>query len=169
MPRYRFQAIDETGRVVRGVMRANDKDSSREILAGESLHAKTLEEVSEDEKTTWSPRGRIKAMAQGAPAGEAHRESRIVRASLETECIRGLGQSMAGVAGLDDEDRFVFQHDSASAPLLISREEIEQVSISGLMTKVLTIVLVSGKAYEFAVGTVFPHASAKLIASTLAK
>ncbi|MEO8376535.1 MAG: hypothetical protein ABI579_02605 [Candidatus Sumerlaeota bacterium] len=169
MPRYRFQAIDETGRVVRGVLRADGDDSARDILRDEALFPKTLDAVSEDEKITWSPRNRIKAAAQ-RPASVARNNAppRIVRAPFDTECLRGFEHVAAGEAGLADDDRFVFQPKGAAA-LTISADEVEQVSIAGLLSKRLSIVLVSGKSYEFTAGTIFSKASAKLIASTLSK
>lgn len=170
MPRYRFQAIDGTGRVVRGVLRADDAESGRSVLREESLYPKTLEEVSDEEKVTWSPRNRIKAAVHGSAASHGEAVARIVRAAFATECVRGYDKSLVGEVGLADDDRFLFQpKEHGHEPLVISAADVEQVSFTGLMTKLLTIVLVSGKSYEFTAGSVFPNSSAKLIASTLAK
>jgi hypothetical protein len=159
--KLRFQAIDSNGRVVRGVLRAEDDAAARDLMREEGLFAKTLEPVDEEEKVTWSPRNRIKA-AMESRTGDSAEARRIVRSAFATRALSGVEGAPSGEAGLSEAGDFVFSPvGDAAEPLLIRREDAEQAVVSGFPVKTLRITLLSGKMYEFAAGMLLANGGAK--------
>ncbi|CAN5333939.1 hypothetical protein BH09SUM1_BH09SUM1_34090 [soil metagenome] len=165
--KFKFQAIDDAGRVVRGVLRAESAADAREMLLEENCFAKTLDEVGEDEKLTWAPRERIKRRAQEASSHSGSSVDTTIRASsFQTTAVRGFSESTIGKAGLTEAGAFAFHPRGEGAePLLIAAEQIEQASVTGFPARVLRIVLLSGKSYEFSAGYFVANSVAKSIAA----
>lgn len=59
--KFQFTAIDQGGRVRRGVLRAEDEDAAREKLLADDIVPKQLDPADEEEKVTWAPKSRYKA------------------------------------------------------------------------------------------------------------
>jgi hypothetical protein len=165
--RYSFQAIDEQGRVIRGVLRAENEEEARELLLGENVFPKRLEEAEEGVKVTWAPKGRIKAQyEQRGAGGSAEEPAKAVRALFSTTLLFGMeGAPVAGRAGLTEQNGFVFE--APGRRLQFAREEVETAAIGGFPGKVLRITLLSGKMFEFRAGVLLAAGSAREIARTL--
>lgn len=166
--KLRFQAIDQGGRVVRGVLRAESAEEAREFLTGENLFPKTLNECAGEERVTWAPKSRIKeALAAGG-----HRDSdsppRIVAASFRTVAVMGFDAHTAGEAGLGEAGDFVFLPDSG-APLRIAPGELESALVAGFPARVLRLTLINGRMYEFRAGILLAKGGARSIVRAIRK
>ena len=164
--RYSFQAVDEHGRVTRGVLKAESEEQARELLLDENVFPKQLEPAAEDEKVTWAPTRRIKEQ-YAARSSAGREEKRPVRAIFETTLLFGTDEApLPGKAGLTEQDEFVF-NPRQGEPFNFSREEVEVAAIRGFPIRVMRITMLNGRMYEFQAGMIIANGSAKEIARTL--
>jgi hypothetical protein len=171
--KFHFTAIDSRGAVMRGVLRAENEDDARDLLLSEDIFAKQLEPAPEDEKVTWSAKGRVKKRLADAATWnqqKAQENEEPVAAVFETLALTGYDAPVRGRAGLAESGAFVFQ------PLLEGKErlhlgpaDLETVSVSGYPGRVLRLTLVSGRMYEFAAGFFLTRAGAREIQRRLKK
>lgn len=168
--KFQFTAVDSGGRIVRGVMRAENEEEARELLLGEDVFPKKLNEVGEEEKVTWSPKGRIKAKVADAATwnkGAAKIDSNIDDLLLTTTAVTGFDRPLQGAAGLNADGDFVFQPRQDGETLVVRPSELEILSISGFPRRLLRLTLLSGRMYEFTAGLFLSTANAKAIVRQL--
>lgn len=166
--RFTFHAVDAGGRVVRGVMRADDEGAARESLLGEELYAKKLEPAPEETPLTWAPKRAILA-ARAAPSSPATpgEAPKIERHAFETVALHGLPERPSGTAGISPEGDLVFV---AGGRLLarVRAAQVESAAVAGFPSRLLRVVQLDGKMFEFAAGFLLANAGAKGIARELA-
>lgn len=161
--KLRFQAIDEKGRVVRGVLRAESADDARDLLLAENIFAKKLEPAEESEELTWAPKVRREARTSPNAAAAA---PKAVRALFDTTAVLGFETDRRGRAGLTETGALVFEaagHD----PLVIPAAEVEAATLAGFPRRLLRVTLLSGRMYEFTAGVLFASSSARAVAAAL--
>lgn len=165
--RFQFQAIDEHGRVVRGVFSADDEAAARELLVSEHVYPKTLTPADDDAPVTWGPRRRV------AEALEAHRRQARGerptprRAIFPTRAVAGLGPDHPeGQAGLDEAGNFVFAPTTGD-PLLLSPATIEEARLAGFPRRLLRITTLDGTIHEFTAGWILATSEARTVAKAL--
>ncbi len=157
--KFRFAAIDGTGRVLRGVLRAEGEEDARELLLSGDVYAKTLEPADEEEKATWAPRARI--MSRHASAGAAAAELRPVAGLFPTRCVAGHGAGSAGEAGFAESGEFVYTQRGGGKPLVVSPGEIEVAALAGFPRRLLRLTLLDGRMIEFDAGFLFASGGAR--------
>lgn len=165
--KFHFTAIDEGGRVVRGVLRADDEAGARDALLSENVFAKQLQRADEEEKVTWAPRGRIKARMANAATWNKQKEAadaKPVAAAFRTVVLAGHDVQGAGEAGLSEDGAFVFVPDGKDAESLrLGPEDLEIVSLVGFPMRVLRLTLVSGRMVELKAGFFVASGAARQI------
>lgn len=171
--KFRFQGIDGTGSVLRGVMRADTGEHARELLRGEGVFEKKLEPAGEEEKVTWVPRQRILSRAQGTTAGadspSRGEDVRPVRALFQTKALLGFDKPAEGRAGLTEDGTFVFEPSAREQPrLALPPEELETAHLAGFPARLLRLTLLSGRMYEFTAGFLIASGTARAIQKELA-
>ncbi len=171
--KFRFRGIDETGSVVRGVLRAEGEEHARELLLGENVFEKGIEPAGEDEKVTWVPRMRILSRAEERPgmqpAGARDADAQPVRAVFQTRAVHGYEKPVAGKAGLTEDATFVFSPEGGGAERFVARpEELETVQLAGFPFVVLRLTMLSGRMYEFEAGFLVASGNPRAIRKELA-
>lgn len=169
--KFRFVAVDGRGRVLRGVMRAENPEDAREIMLAEEVYPKQIEPADEEEKATWAPRERIKARASGAATWaekKKQEEERPVRAVFRTVGL--FGTIGPGLAGLSDGGSFVFIPEKATGEkFVVTLWELEDVRVFGFPRRVLRLTLLDGSMHEFTAGIFLTGSHAKETANHLKK
>ncbi|MCB2155432.1 hypothetical protein KQI84_11135 [bacterium] len=155
--RFRFQAVDSRGRVVREIMRADNEEEAREILLDEELFPKSLEPVGEDEKVTWVARDRVKRRA-GEAAARATETAPRVSGSVphaHTTLHRG-NESVQGLLGVREDDTLLFQPDKSNeATIVLTPDRVEDAQLSGFPLRQLRVFQLDGELLEFPAGFLF--------------
>jgi hypothetical protein len=170
--KFQFTAIDQGGRVRRGVLRAEDEDDAREKLLADDIVPKELGPADEDEKVTWAPKSRYKARQATPETWNQPRkesEARPVAAAYQTTAFTGFSGITNGEAGLTEDRDFVFVPAGGEETLRLAPEELELALVTGFPRRLLRLTLLSGKMYEFAAGMIFTTPEAKEIARTLSR
>ena len=166
--KFQFTAIDSGGRVLRGVLRAENEEDARDLLLSEDVFAKQLEPVDEEEKTTWAPKKRIKERLANpntwSKQGEGEKEKPI-SCVFNSRILSGFGAGASGQLGLSESGALVFQNSEGEALFQAAESEIELALVCGFPLRVLRVVLLNGKMLEFSAGRVFATSSAKSIAA----
>jgi hypothetical protein len=165
--KFSFQAIDERGNPVRGVLRAEDEADAREALLSETLFPKRVEAVAEEAQVTWVARGRIKAR-HGVGAGEPVAEIPAGAPRLRT-ALAGAGTAIAGELAQDGEGGVVFRAFGGAGSRAIAHDAVELARIVGFPARRLEIVLVSGESVFFPAGFVVASGVARRIVAALKK
>lgn len=168
--KFRFQAINERATVVRGVLRADDAEHARNLLFGETLFPKSVEEVSEDEKVTWIPRQQVMRRHEERRDGAADGPPRLPvdTRRAPTSLVTG-GRGVRGNLGVAPTGEVVFEASGDAAKSRVFRaEDIEMVRVSGFPARWLQLFLVNGELVEFPAGflltgAVFKAARAALV------
>lgn len=155
--RFRFQAVDSRGTVVREVMRAESEEEAREILLEEELFPKSLEPVGEDEKVTWASRDRVIRKA-GAAAAQITASVPRVGVSVphvHTTLHHG-SESIQGLLGLSEDDTLLFQPDQANAAtVVLTPDRVEDARLAGFPLRQLRVFQLDGDLLEFPAGFLF--------------
>lgn len=166
--KFRFTAIDSGGRVLRGVLRAENEEDARDLLLSEDVFPKSLASVAEEEKTTWAPKKRIKERLANPNTwnkqGEGEKEKPI-SCVFKTRILSGSGAGASGQLGLSESGALVFQNSKEESLFQATEAEIELASLCGFPIRVLRVVLLNGKMMEFRAGRIFATSSAKSIAA----
>lgn len=155
--KFHFQAIDEKGRVQRGVLRAESAEAARDVLLAENIFAKKLDPADEAETVTWAPK--VRRENRGGSAADSA-SAKPVRAFFETTALLGFEMPRRGRAGLTEQGAFVFEC-SGEPALVLGAADVEAVVLAGFPYRVLRLTLLSGRMYEFAAGLLFANSSAK--------
>jgi len=170
--KYKFQAIDSQGRVVRGVLSADSEDEAREFLLSEELFGKRFEEVDDSDAVTWAPKKlrMEKHQASVTPSDELKIPEGVKRS--ETVMHVG-GKSVRGALAIENEDSILFESkDSEEDSRRIEKNRVERAELSGFPARFLRIYMIDGDLIEFSAG--FLHAGpqfniiSKMFASTAA-
>lgn len=157
--KFRFAAVDQGGRVFRGVLRADSEEHARELFLLEDCVAKQLEPASEDERATWASKRAVVARAASAPAAAG--EAAILSDRFAAVAVSGFPDRDSGEAGLGAGGEFVFRGAAFSAT--IRPEEVERIQLCGFPVRLLEFTLLSGKTMAFRAGILISHASARAI------
>ncbi len=171
--KYRFRGIDQTGSVLRGVLRADSEEHARELLLGEGVFEKGIEPAGEEEKVTWVPRQRILSRAEQRPGMDTggavtEADARPVRAVFPTRAVHGYESPTPGKAGLTEHGVFVFVPEAGGGEKLVAGpRELEMVTLAGFPFVVLRLTLLSGRMYEFEAGFFFAKGNARAIRKEL--
>lgn len=142
--KFQFEAIDESGRPVRGVLRADDESAGRDALRADGLFPKRLGAVAEETRTTWAPKRRPAAGAESAPpVPSATRRQRVVLCGL------GAGELTFPVDGV-----LTFLADDEARSEVVALDTIELARIVGFPWRRFQLVLMTGRTLEFPAGFV---------------
>ena len=169
--RFRFQAVDSRGNVVREVLRAENEDEAREILFEEELFPKSLEPVGEDEKVTWVARERVMRRQSEAAAKATETAPRISGAVPHTNTTMHRGpESTQGLIGLREDGTMLFQPDRTEhATVVLTPADVEDARLSGFPLRQLRIFQLDGDLLEFPAGVLFAGPLYRRIANTFAR
>jgi len=145
---------------------ATSEDDAREVLLGETLFARALEEAPEHERVTWAPRGRIlRAHEEAAErAADGGGEARIPpgASTLRTVLSRGAHRT-AGCLGLAAGGRVLFAPGPEEpATVVLTREKVEVARIAGFPSRRLVVCLLDGSLLEFRAGFIVTNPVARL-------
>lgn len=166
MKSFRFEAIDSSGQVKRGVLRAGSQKEARLLLLDNEIHPKRLEEAGEGEKVTWAPKRRSR---EEDPASHFYKGRRDfappVRAEVNARILFGEHSGVRGRLGLNGEGAIAFQAADGRPEhcLMVEKGEVEMARLTGFLPRVLRVVRLDGRMHEFAVGGLFAPAGAKEI------
>lgn len=163
MKKFTFNAVDTSGRILRGVLRASGEEEARLLLLENQVHPKQLEEAPEDAEVTWAPKPVRK---EDDPASHFYKGSGAlespVRMVFPTRLLDKNIPGPAGSAGLTRSGGFAFQsEENEAASITIDAGEIEIARIEGFFPRVLRIFRLNGRMVEFSVGKLFAHSAAK--------
>ncbi len=167
----RFVAIDEQGRVKRGVLSAENEDEARLALLEDGIYLKKFEAASDDDKVTWVARKKIQQKhqrVQQAHTGKSGSEEETpTKLRTETICLFGLESPSNGTIGMAKSGNAVFQSQDQEHRVVLDATEVEVISISGILAKKLRVVLISGKMYEFSAGFIIAKSNIRELCKKL--
>jgi hypothetical protein len=152
--KFRFEAIDGQGTVLRRVLRADDEASAREALLAEGIFPKRMEPVDEDEKISWTPRTgarelqeRVKSHREGTSGTEPE-----VRERMPAVLRRG-NTSTRGSLIIRSDNSVLFE--GGDQRVVMQREQVETARLAGFPVRVLRIAMLDGELLEFGAGFLF--------------
>ena len=164
--KFRFEAIDERGMVLRRVLRAESEEAAREALLAEGVFPKRIAPVGEEEKVSWSPKAaarelqeRVHGLREGPAAGEPE-----VRERLTVSLRRG-SEVMRGTLGIRSDNSVLFDGDGTR--IVMERERVETARIAGFPVRVLRVCLLDGDLLEVAAGFLVAGAFHKRVVRAL--
>lgn len=171
MKKFSFQAVDTEGRIIRGVLKAENADQARDLLFDNQVHPKQIDETDDDAKITWAPKP---LRREDNPASHFYKGTDTVESPVrETFTARLITREkapVAGTAGLTRSGGFAFHSEvDESSSMTIAREDIEIARVEGFFPRMLRIFRLNGRMEEFAVGGLFAPAAAKETMRTLNK
>ncbi|MBI5154003.1 hypothetical protein HZA57_02100 [Candidatus Poribacteria bacterium] len=154
MKRFRFDAIDEKGTVIRRVMKAEDGEQARAVLVENRLFPKHITETDGEEPVTWVSRRDGLSSSQLHGAGESRLPVQAVRPGATT-LHRG-GESVPGTLAVfsSGEVRFTPQRDPGEG-FRWSADDVETARITGFPLRMLRVHLLDGDLLEFPAGFLF--------------
>jgi hypothetical protein len=165
--KFRFEAIDERGTVIRHVLRADSEDNARETLLAEGIFPKRIEPAPEDEKVSWSPRAAARQLQQRVHAqGQPNTSEPQTRQTLHATLHRG-NQTHRGTLTTRSDNSILFQ--SGDFEILIHPDKVETARVAGFPLRTLRIAMLDGELLEFPSGLLFANPTFKRIAKSLAK
>jgi hypothetical protein len=147
--KFQFEAIDEAGRPVRGVLRADDELAARDVLRGEGLFPKRVSTVSEETRTTWAPRRRP------APAADNSMAAMPAAVRRQRVMLRAPGGWRRGELAFPADGVLLFRADDEAGSEVVALDTIEVARLVGFPWRRLELVLVTGRTLEFPAGVVF--------------
>lgn len=165
--KLRFAAIDQQGRVIRGVLRADTLEEAREALMGEGIFPKTLDAVDESEKVTWAPRSRIRerlASAQGG--GFSAGDKPPLRDTLFPTTRHAASASAPGRLGLAEDGTTIFQPTDGPEERLTAAD-LELATAAGFPARRLRLVTLDGRTIEFTAGFLLLNPRARKVLAAL--
>jgi len=155
--KFRVQAIDAGGRVVRATLRAESEDEARAMLLAEEIFPKRVEPAAEDEPVTWTSKTWVKDKMERARGSASSAESIRIPAGASTSATtlvegaartRGRFAAVAGTLYFEPEGR-------AADTRSWSADRIETALIQGFPARRLVVCLVDGGLLEFDAGFLF--------------
>lgn len=151
--KFRFEAIDERGTVMRRVLRAESEEAAREALLAEGVFPKRMEPVGEEEKVSWSPKAaarqlqeRVHGLREAPGAGEPE-----VRERLAVSLRRG-NEMLRGTLSIRSDNSVLFDGDGTR--IVMERERVETARIAGFPVRVLRVSMLDGDLLETGAGFV---------------
>lgn len=165
--KYRVQAIDSKGRVVRVVLRAESEDEAREMLLAEELFAKRLDEAPDGEAVTWVSKTWVKDRLERARSGAAAagESPRIPSAAATAPTTMADGHRAVRGRFAAHDGRIYFEPEGRPQDTRVWQpESIETTRIAGFPARRLCVFLIDGSMVEFAAGFAFAGAAFKAAA-----
>ena len=154
--KFKFAAIDQTARVVRGVLRAESHEEARDLLMGEQVYPKQLSPVGDSEPVTWVPRTRVLERARASsPAVAEQVLVGPVEVSLGSLSVVTGGTLVLKKAG--------------GEVLRFASSEREEVRVLGWPVRVLRITMLTGQMYEIRAGLFLTAGWARAVTKALDK
>lgn len=163
MPKFKFQAIDNSGRLVRGIMRADDEGSAREVIEGTGCFVKRIEQVAEDAAVTWTARKR--SVELDAEARQAVRDRiasddrpKVSHTMPQARARLDAGDGISdGVLALEGIHRVLFAPQTGlPATIVLTRDDVENAWMTGLMPRRLAVAKLTGELLIFESGKMLP-------------
>lgn len=153
--KFRAHVVDSQGRPRCEVLRADSEEEAREILLGEALHPKRIEEAGEEEKVTFVSRRRVEArLEERRTASALEGDERIVSLGPATRTVltRDLIRTPGTVAFSGGTLAFEPDEGGDSGPLRLTAEDVETARLQGFPMRRLSVFLLSGGLLEFSAG-----------------
>lgn len=166
--KFRFQAIDGQGRVLRGVLRAESEEDARELLLGEEVFPKRLEPAGEDEPVTWAAKGRVKERMKASATGTTAEPAEPLPPGTPVwDTSRAVAGGWEPCRVAITKPGVLIVEASGASPLTIRRERVEEARLRGFPFWVLAVTMLDGGLHEFRAGFLFPHPGARRCAAAL--
>ncbi len=164
--KFRFEAIDEQGNVLRRVLRAESEEGAREALLAEGIFPKRVEPVAEEEKVSWSPKAAARDLQQrvhGLKDRNAASEPDI-RERLAATLRRG-EKAHRGSLVIRSDNSILFEADELKIEM--HRDKVETARIAGFPLRVLRVSMLDGELLEYPAGLIFAPSFHKRIVALL--
>lgn len=155
--KFRFQAVNESGNAMRGVMRADSEDDARQRLLAQNIFPKHIEPAPEDEKITWASRSPSEIRPgsswrhPGPTKVDMPQGTRLLEAVYNQH-----GSPVRGQLGVTPQGKVGFRSKDGETEFWLEREDVEGVYLRGFPFRQLQIVRVDGDDLLAPAGFLFP-------------
>ncbi len=150
--KLRFQAIDQNGRVVRGVLRADSEAEAREMLLAEEAFPKKFDEVPEDEQVTWVSKTWVK---EKHARTQARGEENVTLPAGVSTATAALNDGTGVYKGRFAISGSVLYFETSGLVRQWPAEKIEDARVTGFPDRWLMVSLLDGSLLEFRAGFIF--------------
>lgn len=150
--KFRCVAVDEGGRIVREVLRADSEEDARELLLGENLFPKQLEPVPEETKVTWVSRRRVQENIDKRRVQTGDGETGTERPLVfgRTTLLRA-GGGTEGTLSVFAGGEVVFEP-RGGEKRIYRAQDVEAARLGGFPLRRLRLYLLNGELFEFTAG-----------------